>query len=727
MYAGLTCAPGNATITGIMKIRVKRTLLLLGFALVPATIVCMLHVRSLRNASEFLSTETRGIIESNAKQHLEAVVSDFGELLRRDRTNAEHALTIMARGIEERLSCEVPANTKVHYATDYDSRKNVPADLQYADGYNKSINGQEQPIRVSFTNPVFYLTDGDASKNVKDNIARLSDIGNELSELLKHESNSFTWMYAGFESGLHMSYPGHGGYPKNFDPRNRPWYKQAKKQDSLVWHLLPDVSTRKVSLTVSTPIRNRGGKFIGVAGIDVKLSKLLGGINLPDQWQASAVILQVHPGEETSGKTGDNDLLIVAQESYESQGEDWEKPIKWNFLRSPDSKELAAMKKDILAGKAGVRRMRLNSLDAFWAYSKWTPGQSLAVVVVPYEKVIAQAAATEKFMQDEFVLAVKAVGFVMLAVLVAAIMAAMHSSRRLTRPVSQLVNAARQLSDGNFEARVNITTGDELQDLGDVFNNMGPKLEREQTLSHSLEVAREIQQRLLPQSTPQLDGFDIAGKSIYCDETGGDYYDFIDLSERMANSIGLAIGDITGHGIQAALLMATTRGLLRSHAVEYPEDLARLMHHMNEHLVADTDPHHFLTLFYAVLDTNNATLKWNSAGHDAGLWLRPGETQFRKLDTTGALLGVVGGMEYEDVDAIKLQSKDVIFVGTDGIWEARNTRKELFGKDRLEAIVRENADKSSAEIMEVVFQAVSDYRGPAPQTDDITMLVIKML
>lgn len=372
--------------------------------------------------------------------------------------------------------------------------------------------------------------------------------------------------------------------------------------------------------------------------------------------------------------------------------------------------------------------MRLKDRDTIWAYGKWERSQPLAVVVVPYDRVVAQAAAAENFMNDEFKGVATFVSILFIVVFIAAIITAMISARTLTKPISQLAAGANKLSEGNFEAKVDIRTGDELQDLGNVFNSMGPKLLAEQKMRRSLEIAREIQQRLLPQSNPTLDGFDIAGASIYCDETGGDYYDFIDLSEKKAGALGLAVGDITGHGIQAALLMATARGILRSHAIDHFDKLDKLMEDINEHLVADTDAAHFLTLFYAILDPENATIKCVSAGHDPAFWLCKESGNFRELgEASGIMLGVLEEVTYDDTEPVKLMSGDVILIGTDGIWEARNPDRQLFEKDRLQEIIRANAHKSAMEIINAVNKTLAEYRGGTPQEDDITMIVIKVL
>ncbi|MDP6044646.1 MAG: PP2C family protein-serine/threonine phosphatase, partial [Phycisphaerae bacterium] len=266
-----------------------------------------------------------------------------------------------------------------------------------------------------------------------------------------------------------------------------------------------------------------------------------------------------------------------------------------------------------------------------------------------------------------------------------------------------------------------------LQDLGEVFNDMGPKLRERQKMKQSLELAMEIQQHLLPQGSPPVNGFDVAGRSIYCDETGGDYYDFIELAELGPGRLGIALGDVSGHGIGAALLMAAARGVLRSHAAMHGANLGELFETLNRHLVRDTGEAQFMTLFYAVLDAEARSLVWTSGGHDPALWLKNPSGDIDELPNTGIPLGILEDAPYSQAGPIKLDAGDIVLVGTDGIWEARNTDGEMFGKDRLRQILIDSASCSAKEIHDTIVQAVHEFRQTHPQEDDVTLVVIKAL
>ena len=332
----------------------------------------------------------------------------------------------------------------------------------------------------------------------------------------------------------------------------------------------------------------------------------------------------------------------------------------------------------------------------------------------------------EKHVLDKMFQGLQVTGAVLTGVIVVVVIVALRSSRAVTQPVMQLREVAERLSGGDYNTRVRIRTGDELQELGDIVNDMGPKLREREEMKRSLSLATEIQQHLLPQEPPALAGFDVAGASHYCDETGGDYYDFIELMELGPERLGIAVGDVTGHGIGAALLMASARGVLRSHAARHG-DLGELFAALNAHLVRDTGEGRFMTLFYGVLDGASRSLCWTSGGHDPPMWLRATSGRVEELATTGIPLGILDGSAYTQEGPVTLESGDVVLIGTDGIWEAADPDDALFGKDRLRELLAARAGASAANIHAAVVQAVSDFRRAAPQTDDITLVVIKAL
>ena len=149
------------------------------------------------------------------------------------------------------------------------------------------------------------------------------------------------------------------------------------------------------------------------------------------------------------------------------------------------------------------------------------------------------------------------------------------------RPIFQLVDHVRRIGGGNLDEQLHLGYAPEFVQLSEEINAMTEGLRDRMRMRHSLALAREVQQSLLPSETPKLKGLDISGHSTYCDETGGDYYDFLDVAGLSENSVAIALGDVMGHGVAAAMLMATARGVLRSRCQE-PGSLSDLLNHMNQ-------------------------------------------------------------------------------------------------------------------------------------------------
>lgn len=253
------------------------------------------------------------------------------------------------------------------------------------------------------------------------------------------------------------------------------------------------------------------------------------------------------------------------------------------------------------------------------------------------------------------------------------------------------------------------------------------KIEQQHSiLKESLTLAQQVQQRLLPQIEPHFPGFEIAGKSIYCDETGGDYFDFLVLPETKER-LSVVVGDVAGHGIASALLMATARALLRMR-VSNEGSPAQIVSDLNRFLSTDVQgTGQFMSLFYLVLDTLEKTMTWVRAGHDPALRYLPSTDQFEEMQGEGLVLGVIDDWHYQEYQTDMAEPGEIILIGTDGIWETRDEKKQFFGKDRFMDVIRKNYDKPAQAIVDACLASVADFRMTLPVHDDITLVVIKRL
>jgi sigma-B regulation protein RsbU (phosphoserine phosphatase) len=218
---------------------------------------------------------------------------------------------------------------------------------------------------------------------------------------------------------------------------------------------------------------------------------------------------------------------------------------------------------------------------------------------------------------------------------------AWFGSRAITKPIFSIVEVAKRLTQGDFSARINHRTGDERDDLIRSINEMGPQLKELMHLNRDMELAQEVQRLLLPGAEPELAGFDISGGILYCDRTGGDYYDFLKVCQSEHPCLAVVVGDVSGHGIPSALVMAAARGQLHTLS-----DIEMAPHErmgaINRVLARDLDgTGRFLTLFYLQLSADSDRVQWVRAGHDPAIRYNPATDGFGELHGEGLPLGVL--------------------------------------------------------------------------------------
>jgi sigma-B regulation protein RsbU (phosphoserine phosphatase) len=240
-----------------------------------------------------------------------------------------------------------------------------------------------------------------------------------------------------------------------------------------------------------------------------------------------------------------------------------------------------------------------------------------------------------------------------------------------------------------------------------------------EAMNRELEIAREVQERLFPQKFPKVAGIDCYGYCRPARGVGGDYFDFIDLPECR---LGVAIGDVSGKGIAAALLMASLQASLRGQTMARVHDLAELMRNVNTLVYDASTSNRYATFFYGEFDPATKKLAYVNAGHNPPLILR-GEEVVR-LEATGMVVGLLPNVDFT-MEVCQMRPGD-IFVGyTDGISEAMNEREEEWEEDRFLAASRTCAGSTAREMIQYIMRSADAFTGPAPQYDDMTLLVIK--
>jgi sigma-B regulation protein RsbU (phosphoserine phosphatase) len=249
------------------------------------------------------------------------------------------------------------------------------------------------------------------------------------------------------------------------------------------------------------------------------------------------------------------------------------------------------------------------------------------------------------------------------------------------------------------------------------------EVERKNT---ELAIAAEIQQSFLPDSIAQIEGYDIAAKSVMAKEVGGDFFDVIPLEvvPLGKGQLGIMIADVSGKGIPAALFMALSRIVVRVNATWYGDRPAAAIRDANTIIANDSKSGMFVTLFYGFLDSADRTLTYVNAGHNPPIHFRAADGTLAELAATGIAMGVLDDAEYTS-ETVQIAPGDVLVLYTDGITEAENADLDMFGIERLEKIIQDSGRQSANELCQEILSEVRTFCGDQPQSDDITLMVIR--
>jgi sigma-B regulation protein RsbU (phosphoserine phosphatase) len=702
-----------------MAIRNKLLILLLSVSLIPLIAYFTLDISFSRHVRNRIQNTMRSTLEEGARSRLVETIDNYEKTLKISAQAVRYGLQHYADQVQRSLwsvniSSEQPSSARYLI-------KLSPEDIsREAQKYQFVNSADNQKRAMDFESHFVFSAPNEAKSPLLSQLSQLTKICKDIYAI---NPESKLWIYTVLADGTATLYPSCGFWPYSagYDLRQQPWYINARINKQLTPTLRIEPLTGKTVMTVAMPFFEQDSSFAGVIAMDIDLSSMLDRMHIPEQWEEGAWKLLIRLPEER-GLEVEEAKVICCSSFMESR----EGPGKTSRLRDIcDPNNIRTMIENSSSGKAGFMRLPYNGVDSLWAYGSSERGGGFPILVVPYQRIIEQANNAQQLLFRDNVRAIQFVTFLIFIVIVAAVVLAVMRAHKLTVPITHLAEAAGKLAQGDFDVRVNIATNDELQQLGDIFNQTGPKLKAMEKMQGSLELARAIQQNLLPGTAPKLEGFELAGNCKYCDETGGDYYDFIELPEVGPGIVGIALGDVTGHGIGAALLMTTVRGVLRSNAQHYGADLTKLFEVLNRHIESDTDYDKFITLFYGILDANHKSLVWVSGGHDPALWYHKDNGMIEELPNTGMAVGVMENASFEQGGPVFFKTGDVVVIGTDGIWEAQNDSGVMFGKDRLLNIIIRDSEKPANEICSQIIDDVTNFSSPTPQLDDITLVVIK--
>jgi len=300
-------------------------------------------------------------------------------------------------------------------------------------------------------------------------------------------------------------------------------------------------------------------------------------------------------------------------------------------------------------------------------------------------------------------------------------------SHRMTQHVSSLSEGVKQLAGGDFKTRVPVRSKDEFGSLAASFNKMAEDLERNQSLAveqerlrRELELSRQIQTEMLPRAPLRLGAAEIKGLSIPAREVGGDFFNYFALAD---GRLAMLVGDVSGKGVSAALLMANVQATLRAR-LPLETDLARLADGLDREVDENTPHSVYVTMFLGILDVERSTLRYVNAGHNPQFLIRE-RGGIEPLSSTGMPIALYAGQGYQEA-TIEVTAGDLLFFYTDGLVETENERGEMFGAERLQALLEAEHTQRVDMLLDRVDAAVRAFRGRAEPLDDATMMALRV-
>jgi serine phosphatase RsbU (regulator of sigma subunit) len=501
-----------------------------------------------------------------------------------------------------------------------------------------------------------------------------------------------------------------------YDPRTRPWYQAALDAQGPVWGdiyaWVPRPPTGDVlSVPYVTPVYGGSGEMLGVFDVEFSLHDLGRFLSTLAIGHTGLAYIMDHDGMLVATSVG-------ARVMNEATG------LRMAAAASSHrfiAESAAAIADAFRADRSMERRVsRIIEVDGnqlmLMAAPFNRPGQLrwVAVTLVPVNDFLApiRAGANQGLVVALFTVAVSLLLGVLIALFVA-------------RPIVALSDHVRRIGQGQLEHEIRLTEFPEFVRLSEAINAMVGGLRERLQLRRSLELAMEVQQRLLPSRTPEFPGLEIAGHSHYCDETGGDYFDYLELGGATPETAVIVIGDVSGHGVAAAMIMASARAVLRSRSRD-TASLAELLRHMNRQITADASGGRFMTMLLLAIDAPRQQLRWACAGHREPLLFQPGAAAFTELRGAGIPLGIDAVADYQEHRFDDLRPSQIFLLATDGLWEAKSPSGEKLGLERLCAVVRDCAHLPAAQIRDRIAAEERAFRGGAPQSDDVSFVIVKI-
>ena len=585
------------------------------------------------------------------------------------------------------------------------------------------------------------LADRGVSEEVNREIELASNIADTLNTLKEYYPCAFVGSKNGYVLKIDVMPPNEiitslSREPKrnSYEARERLWYSVGENASRPIFtDVYIAAMTGEPCISCTMRYEDADG-FAGVVGIDCNAAEIYAQLNKTALGNNEFCFILNSSGEilYSTQRRGD---FVTGEKNFEAN----------------DDPDVANLISEMLDADSGVLQIKSDGEEYYAAYAPMPAADWSIATLVRRDEVIAPA----RNVRDDILLRIGefekqfgqlfvfmfAIGLTLMLFLIYSLFRVSDGmARRFVEPIEELAKGVREITSGNFDRRIDIKTGDEIEHLAVCFNAMLDELKtymknltsvtaEKERIATELDVATEIQQSILPQEFDfNRADFEIFATMNAAKEVGGDFYDFYMLDE---NHLMITMADVSGKGVPAALFMMIGKTVLKNSSLTAADadDIGALVTRANQQLCQNNDAMMFITTFIGLLDLKSGRFTYVNGGHNPPLIYSARDEKWRYLGTTkhNYALGLIDDAEFEQ-ETIDLASGDMIYLYTDGVTEALNEREELYGDDRLEQCLnRVNVKNLSVEeVLEEVRRSLDEYVGNTAQSDDITMLAVRL-
>ena len=518
----------------------------------------------------------------------------------------------------------------------------------------------------------------------------------------------------------------------SYDFRTRPWYKVGENASTPVFTDVYNDMEGKPALACVMSYYDSNGDFAGVISISSTIEEIY------------KIVTETAVGSDGFSFILNSDGNVIL--SGQKEGIFSAKEIEVD-LRKDSNSYLAEAARHMTLGETGIMAVIIDGEEYYLAYapmsaSGWSFGTMMNREMILYparmahDNILKQMNDFHNKLENlSFNMFISSI-ILLILILIGLFAGSLRMAQRFVEPIQQMSKGVREISGGNFDKKLDIKTGDELEELANNFNTMTDELKnymanlekvtaKEERIATELKVATNIQLSALPHDFPSHEAFEIYATMHAAKEVGGDFYDFYLIDE---NHLVVTIADVSGKGVPAALFMMQGKTILKNLAMtmKSPDDLAAVMTLANNQLCHGNDEMMFITVFIALLDLKTGRLIYVNGGHNPPMLYRDKEKKFSRLDVEqNCVLGLMDDMDFEQQET-QLSKGDILYLYTDGVTEAMNKNREQYSEARLETCLNSiNHQCELKTLLEGVSKSLAEHVQDAEQSDDITVLSVR--